>query len=219
MERLVDLLELRLVRDEVREALVAHDALAVEVEREPGVQVGVHLEAPHHVLLAEAELLEDRAVRQELDERAVALVRVLALAALLALQLALLEQRLGKLAVAHGADVEPVRERVDGLGAHAVHAHGELEALGVELAAGVQLAHAVHDLAERDAAPVVAHAARAAVPVELDLHAPPVAHDELVDRVVDDLLQQHVDAVVVVAAVAGPADVHPEAQPDMLHRA
>jgi hypothetical protein len=50
------------------------------------------------------------------------------------------------------------------------------------------------------------------VPSEGDLDALAVAHDELVDGVVDDLLEQDVDAVVVVRAVAGAADVHAGAQ-------
>ena len=218
VEGLVDLLELRLVLDEVGKAFVRDDLRAVEVEREAGVEIGVHLEAAHHVVFAEAELPEDRGVGKELHERAVALARVLALAAVLLLEDALLEERVGVFAVAHGAHVETVRKRVHGLCADAVHADGELEALGVELAARVEFAHAVHDLAERDAAPEVADRARAGVPVEPDLHAAAEAHDELVDRVVDDLLQEHVDAVVVVAAVARAADVHAEPPTDVLHR-
>jgi len=45
-----------------------------------------------------------------------------------------------------------------------------------------------------------------------------MAHDELVDRVVDDLLEHHVNAVGRVRPVADAADVHPGAQPDVLER-
>jgi hypothetical protein len=45
-----------------------------------------------------------------------------------------------------------------------------------------------------------------------------VAHDELVDRVVDDLLEHHVDAVGGVRSVTDAADVHPGSQPDVLER-
>ena len=171
------------------------------------------------MLFAELEVLEDRSVRQEAHERARALVRILELAAPLRLQHALRERRLGELAVAHRPHVELVREAVDGLCANAVHAHRELEGLGVELAAGVQLGDAVNDLAERNAAPIVADRALAGVPVEVDLDALAVAHDEFVDRVVDHLLHQHVYAVVVVGSVARAPDVHPDAAADVLHRA
>ena len=219
VERRVELLELRLVGDQVRKPVLRHDPLPVQDEREARVEVRVHLEAAHHVLLAEAELLEYRRVRQEAHERAAALSRVLELAALLGYELALLERRLGELAVARGADVELVRKRVHRLGADAVHAHRELERVRVELAARVELRHAVDDLAERYATPVVAHRAAPRVPVELDLDPLALAHDELVDRVVDHFLHQDVNAVVVVASVRSPAYVHSEPQPDVLHRA
>ena len=43
-----------------------------------------------------------------------------------------------------------------------------------------------------------------------------LAHDELVDGVVDDLLEHDVDPVGVVGAVADAADVHARAQADVL---
>jgi len=45
-----------------------------------------------------------------------------------------------------------------------------------------------------------------------------VAHDELVDRVVEDLFEHDVDAVGRVGAVTDAADVHPSSQPDVLER-
>ena len=95
MERLVELLELRLVRDQILESLVRADAFAVQHQRQSGVEVGVHLEAAHHVILAELEVLEDRRVRQEAHEGTSTLVRILQLAAPLRLEDALLERRLG----------------------------------------------------------------------------------------------------------------------------
>ncbi len=92
----------------------------------------------------------------------------------------------------------------------------ELEDVVVVLAAGVDLGDALDHLAERDAAAVVAH--RDGLAVARDLDAAAGAHDEFVDRVVDDLLEQHVDAVVGVGAVADPADVHAGAQPDVRQR-
>ena len=108
------------------------------------------------------------------------------------------------------------REGVDGLRAHAVHAGGELEGVGVELAAGVHLAHALDHLAEGDAAAVVAHGRLARLEVDGHVNLPAEAHHELVHGVVDHLLHEDVDAVVVAAAVADVPDVHAGALADVL---
>ena len=58
VERLVELLELRLVGDEVGKPAVGADLLAVQDDGEPRVHVAVHLHAPEDVLLAHLELLQ-----------------------------------------------------------------------------------------------------------------------------------------------------------------
>jgi hypothetical protein len=52
--------------------------------------------------------------------------------------------------------------------------------------------------------------------LHLDLDALAVAHREFVDRVVDRFLEQHVDTVLGVGAVAEPANIHAGTQPDVL---
>jgi len=44
------------------------------------------------------------------------------------------------------------------------------------------------------------------------------SHDKFVHRVIDHLLDEHVDAVVGLRAVAQLADIHARTQPDMLPR-
>ena len=58
VERLVELLELRLVGDEVGKPAVGAYLLAVQDYRQPRVHVAVHLHAPEDVLLAHLELLQ-----------------------------------------------------------------------------------------------------------------------------------------------------------------
>ena len=107
--------------------------------------------------------------------------------------------------------MELLGERVDDRDADAVQAAGDLVAAAVaELAAGVQ--DGQHDLdgrlalllhrRDRDAAAVVDDGDRV-VRVDRDVDAVAVAGERLVDRVVDDLVDQ-----VVQAAHAGRADVH-----------
>ena len=156
MERRVYLLELSLIRDEILEPLLRTNALPVEHYGQTGIQVGVHLQATHHMLFAEPVVLEDRRIRQEAHIRTIALVRILELSALLGFQHALRECRFRKLAFTYGTDVKVVRKAVHSLCTDTVHTHGELERIRIELATRVELRNAVHHLAERDSSSVVA---------------------------------------------------------------
>jgi len=130
------------------------------------------------------------------------------------LQPALLERRFGELPIPMAADGEVFRQRVDGLSAHPVEADAELEDLAVVFGAGVDLRDAVHNLAQRNAPAEIPHAHAVALDIDFDLLAE--THDELVNRVVDDLLQQDVTTVVVVRTGADAPDIHARAQADVL---
>ena len=113
---------------------------------------------------------------------------------------------------------QPLRERVHDRDADAVQAAGHLVAVAAELAAGVELrqhdGHRRHPLLgddlDRDAAPAVSHRDRV-VGVDRHLDRLVVAREGLVDRVVDDLGDE-----VMEAPRARRADVHAGAQPDRL---
>jgi len=84
------------------------------------------------------------------------------------------------------------------------------------LTAGVHLADGRRERFEGDAAAVVAHRHHLVLDRNVDLAAGP--HDEFVDRIVHDLLDEDVNAVVGLRAVAQLADIHAGAQTDMLPR-
>ena len=152
----------------------------------------------------------------ELDEGAVLLP---GLAALLRDEDAALEDRLEVLALAEGGHAEVGGEGVDRLGAHAVEADGKLEYVVVVLGARIDDGHALDDLAEGDAAAVVADRDRGAAlgqVLHLRHDALPRPHDELVHGVVHDLLEEDVDAVIGIRAVAKAADVHARPEADVL---
>ena len=120
-------------------------------------------------------------------------------------------------AVAGGLDAHPRRQRVDDADADAVQTARDLVAAAAELAARVE--HGVDDLervlagrvlADRHAAAVVLDG-HDAVGLDRDLDRLGVAGHRLVDRVVDDLPDE-----VVEAARVGRADVHARALADSL---
>ena len=120
-------------------------------------------------------------------------------------------------AVAGRLDAQPRRQRVDDRHAHAVQAAGDLVAATTELAARVE--DGVHDLEGVLARRMASHRHAAAVVLDGHLAVVMDRHDDrrreaghgLVDRVVDDLPHQ-----VVQAALIGRPDVHPGASTDGL---
>ena len=206
-------------RDEVGDpAVVAEhdvelrvDALVAERDLETAVEERHLAQALEQRLGTELDLVEDGAVGPERDRGAGAsfgvadpLERTLRLTAVL-------ERHLVATAVAADRQVETRRERVHHRHTDAVQAAGDLVSLATELAARVQRRE--HDLGgglvgilgmqvDRDTSPVVLDAAPA-VGEQRDRDARAVARHRLVDRVVDDLVDE-----VMQAGRTGGADVH-----------
>ena len=107
-------------------------------------------------------------------------------------------------------------EGVDGFQADAVEADALLESLGIVLTTRVQHRHGFHQLAQGNTTTVVAHG-DAQVLVDGHLDALAGVHLELIDGVVDDFLQQHIDAVLGVGAVAQLTDIHTGSCAHVLH--
>ena len=105
---------------------------------------------------------------------------------------------------------------VDRLHTHTVQSDALLERLRVVLASGVEHRYSLDELTLGYAAAVVAHRNTQTV-VDIDFDATTGIHLELVDRVVDNLLEQHVDAVLRQVAVAQTSDVHTGTRTHMLH--
>ena len=113
------------------------------------------------------------------------------------------------LAVAPDLELEPLRQRVDDRHADAVQAAGDLVGRVLELAAGVE--HRQHDFGGRPAALVHVHGNAAAVvddrdrAVDVDRDVDVLAEpgERLVDRVVDDFVDE-----VVQPGRPGRPDVH-----------
>ena len=182
-------------------------ALVVERDGDAAVQEGELAQALGERVEAVLDRLEDLRVRLERDlgpallRRAGELERGRGRAALVRL--------LVDLAVAPDLEIERLRQRVHDRHADAVQAARHLVAVVVELAAGVQ--HGQHDFRGRLAAGVLIDGNAAAVvddgdrivDVERDVHLVAVAGERLVDRVVDDLVDQ-----VMESRRTGRADVH-----------
>ena len=203
---------------QVEQSVLRGVGLAVQTDRQPAVQVGVVAHQLLDILQMVGIGAEDLLVDAEADLRAV-LLREARLPAVALLESLLEVDRVG-LAVAHRAGREAARKVVHGLDAHAVQTHRLLEGrvvlVIVVFAARVHHAHRRRERVERNAAPVIAHGHLAVRDRDVDLVAEAV--HVFVDRVVDHLLDEDIDAVVGLRAVAQFADVHAGAQPHVLTR-
>ena len=156
-----------------------------------------------------------RVVRHKLDDRTAFLRSVVVQDARVGRQFALGELCLAHLTLAVRLYGEIARQGIHRLGTHAVQTHRFLEGFAVVFATGVQHAHYFHQFAQGDTAAVIANADASVAHVYLNHLA--LAHAVLVDGVVYTLFDEHVDAVIRVAAVAQFADIHTRSASDMLH--
>ena len=86
----------------------------------------------------------------------------------------------------------------------------------VVLGARVYLGNAIYHLAKRNSAAEIPDRNRFVLDINFDFFAG--AHDEFIDGVIDDLLEQDVAAIVIMGTVANATDIHTCAQADMFQR-
>ena len=201
------------VVEQVGKTVARMDAPAVEHDGKARVQVGVVAQHYLYELVAELIVLEQGGVG---FEEYVCTVLVLSGFGGVAHEDALLEDGLPDLSVAIGMRLEMAAQCIHRLQTYTVQANTLLESLGVILATGVQHGHSLHQFALRYATAIVADAGTQVV---LDVHFYALAsiHLELVDTVVNDLLQQHIYAILCLLAIAQATDVHARSGADMLH--
>ena len=178
--------------------------MTVEYYRQAGVEIGVVFEQRFYELVAEGISAENVGRWYESHESAVGLVGGLDVAFFH--EVAHGEESALALAVAVGYDFEIGGEGVDSLQTYAVEAYRLLEGRRIVFAAGVHFRRHIDERAQRYAAAVVAHRCRECV--NIDGNLPAEAHHIFVDGVVEYFLEQHIDAVVGIRAVAELADVH-----------
>ncbi len=195
------------------EQTVARDvALAVEDYGEAGVEEGIVLYQRDDEIVAILIVAEYGAVGSEADERTVRLICRLYVTFIHYVTAAV--EHTFTHPVADTGYVELCRQGVDGLDTDTVETHRLLESLGVILATGVHARRHVDELAQRDTSAEVAHGDSPVGDIYRDLLAE--THHVFVDGIVEHLLDEHIDAVVIVRAIAELADIHTGTTADML---
>ena len=118
--------------------------------------------------------------------------------------------------IAIGAHFEARTQEVNSLDTHTIHTYGFLERLGIVFSTGIQLTHGLNHLFLRNATAIVTEC-HAKVFIDVDLDAFALVHAELINRVVDGLLEQHIDTVLGMGSVAQTTDIHTWTGADMFN--
>ena len=181
---------------------------------QPGVKIAVMSQAALDVFEFELAVLENFLVRLELDEGAVGFLR---LAGVFLFQFADLEAGLRRNSPSRWLRTKKFFDRALTALCSTRRWRPTLnwKTSSLYSFAGIDLGNAVHDLAEGDAAAEIAYGHAVAIEADLDFRA--VAHDEFINGIVHDFLEQDVTTGVVrVDAGADAPDIHAGAQPDVL---
>ena len=202
------------VLQQVFQPVTRQDATTVIHDGQAGIQVGV---VAQHVLddvVLELVVLEQLGVGigLEEDERAVLVLRILGG---VADEFSAFEGGTAHLAVAIAGHLEVRAQRIDGLDTDTVQTNTFLEGLRVVLTTRVEHRHGLNHLALRNATAIVADS-DAQVVLDVNLDAVAGMHLELVDGVVDDFLQQHINAVFGQRTVTQTTNVHTWSQANVL---
>ncbi len=196
---------------QVKQAVLRHVFLAVELHDQSGIQVAIVPKLVVQVFVDKMEVLEYGIVG---DKRYKGTVRLVALGFLIFFG----EDAPGEFGglfatVPDGGDLEITAESIDRFSTYPIETNRFLEGFTIVFGAGVDLAHDVHYLAEWNAAAKVPD--RDGLPFYRDIHLLAVPHRVFVDTIVDHFFKQDVNTVIRAAAISKLSNVHAGAKTDM----
>ena len=196
MDRRIQRLALHLLAQQIQQAVLRPEFLAVENDRQAGIQVGI---IPAHLLhdrIAEFRLRFGKISRSMSNASRVPFSPSSLRGFFMSTVSSPLENSSALVCPSRHAWISKKSDKcVHRLDADPVQPHRFFERLAVILRTGVDLRRAVEKFPQRNPPPEIPHLHPALV-VDLDPDLLPVPHDVLVDGVVHRLLEQDVDAVV-----------------------
>ena len=200
------------VFQQVLQPMTAQNATTVIHNGQSDIQIGIVAEHVLHNLIMELVVDEFRVIGLKVD-----ICSILVLGGLCHVtdQFATLEDSLAHLAVAVAMHLETTAQRIDSLHTHTIQTDRLLESLRVELTTGIQDTDRLDEFSLWDTTTIVTDGDTEMILYRY-LNAVARLHLKLVDRVVEDLLQQHIDSVFCGGTVTQATDIHTGTEPDML---
>ena len=179
------------VFQQILQTMTRENATTIIHDDQSRIQIGIVAQHVFHNLIVELIVVEHRCVGLEID---IGAVLILCRFCDIAGQFATLESRLAHLTITITMHLEMRTQRIHSLHTHTIQSDRLLESLRIKLSAGVQDTDGIDELTLRDASTIVAHR-NAMIILNVHLNTVACLHLELVDRVVEHLFQQHIDAV------------------------
>ena len=127
-----------------------------------------------------------------------------------------LENQGAHLAFTVASHFETAAQRIDCLHTHTIESDALFERFAVIFTARIENGNGLDELALRNATAIVADG-DAQVIFHVDLYSVASIHLKLVDGIVNDFLEEHIDAVLGQVAITQTPDIHTRSGADVLH--
>ena len=213
MDNRIDAIHGHIIIQQILQTVTAEDSPTVVHNDQTRIQIGVVTEHDLHEIIVEGIVLEQGVVRLEINKCAGFIGRC---GSGIALQFAPFEGSAAHLSVTETLHDEMRAQGIDGFQSDTIQTDTLLKSLRVVLTTGVQHTDSLNQFALRNATTIVAHGNAEII---FDVYLYPLAgiHLKLIDGVVDNFLQQHIDTVLGHRAVTQTTDIHTGACTHMLH--
>ena len=194
--------------EQILESILGSELLSVVTDGQTAIQVGVIPEHAPDVLVAVAKLLKHLGIRSVGDEGAIRFRTLLVF----------LVDRQGvpagilnpsRFSFPEGLNVKIGGQRVHRLDSHSIQTDRLLEGLGIVLRSGVYLGRAIKKFFQGNPPTMISNGYGLAIGLHANLL--PETHDELVNAIIQNLLEQNVNAIILGRTVSKLADVHARA--------
>ena len=193
--------------------MAAQDAPAIVHDGETRIEIGVVAKHRLHEIIMETIVLEQGIIGLEID---ICAILILGIGGMVADKLSTLEDQLPDFSLPVRLHLKTGTKRIDRLDTHAIEADTLLESLAVILAARIEHAHSLHELALRNATAIIPDADTGIVD-NIHLYAVTALHLELINAIVYDFLEKDVNAILRQRAITQTSDVHTWTGTHMLH--
>jgi len=208
----IERFRLQILFKQVFQTIAGEIFMAVEFNRQPGIQKGIILDQVDDVVADKPVIFEYWPIGLESDDGPVHLIGLLQ--QLLLYLSAFAVAKFPGLPLPDRPDNKVRGKGIHRLDTYSVKTHRFLENLGIIFGARIHLAHRFREFSQRNAPAIIAYPHNFGIDDDFDFF--PEAHHKLIHGIVQDFFHQHVNPVVRCRSVTQFADIHSGPLPYML---
>ena len=199
---------------QIEQSVFRSIVLPVELDRQPQIEVSIVLDQVLDILKVVMVLTENCLIDHKLDQRTVTLVDP-ALPNIILLNAGRKPYRM-RLTIPDTAGHKATRKHIHRLHTDSVQSNRLDKSRGTVLSTGIHHRYGRSQTLQRNTTSVIANPDRLVLDRDLDQLAS--SHDELIDRVVHHLFDQHINSIIGRRSIPQFTDIHPRSQSNMLPR-